>query len=216
MFGEEREQPGDHGYSHGGRWALGGVILPVLIAGQQPAERGGEFGCLGRGEMEDGAEGLVLLPLRRRLIPVSKPVLVALVLQSAGEGGESFGLFLAGVVGSVPSQPPRPDPAPFVGRFFDEAMPGELAQMEGTQAGTVSEAGGSLGGGEGAGFGEQVEQGNPHGMVRQEPMCPVLQGLRSCDLAVSIAHFAKSATLQSTWQAIRSPSSRDPVAEALC
>lgn len=215
MFVEEREQPGDRGYGHGVGRACGGVVFPVAVAVEEAADGSGEFGCFGRGEVEHGAEGFVLLPLGRCLIPVSQPVLVTLVFQVSSEGGERFGLFLPRGVGSVPSQPPGPGSASSVGGFFDEAVPGELAQVEGAEAGTVSEPGGGLGGGEGAGFGEQVEQGDTHRVVGQELAGPVLEGLCGFNSTVSITHFAKSATLQSPWQADESLAVRGPVAEAL-
>lgn len=201
MFGEKREQPGNRGYGHGAPEARAGTVVPVAVAGEQTADGRGEFGHLRRGEMEDGAEGLVLLPLGRRLVSVSQPVLVTLVLQSAGESGDLFTLFLVGPVGGIPPQPPWPRPAALVRRFLDEAVPGQLTQVKGAESGAVAEAGSGFGGGEGAGFGEQVQQGDAHGMVGEGPAGTVRQGIRGLGLTDFIAHFAKGATLQRTWQA---------------
>lgn len=113
-----------------------------------------------RREVDDGAEGLVVLPLGRRLVPVGQPVLVALVLQPACEHVELFRRFLTGPVGGIPAEPPRPCPAALVRCLFDETVPGELAQMERAEAGAVAETGGGLRGRDGADLGEQVQQGD--------------------------------------------------------
>lgn len=133
-------------------------------------------------------------------------MLIALIFQSTRERGELFRRFLVGLIGGRPAQLPRPCPAAAVWRFFNEAVPGELTQMKGTEAGTVAKAGGGLGRRDCADLGKQVQQGDTHRMVGELLPGARRQWVRGRDLTVFIAHFAKGATLQSirsSWAAGR-------------
>lgn len=71
-----------------------------------------------------------MLPLGGRLVPMGRPVLIALVLQPACERVELFRRCLIRLVRGLPTEPPRPGPPALVRDFLDEAVPRELTQME--------------------------------------------------------------------------------------
>ena len=165
--------PGHHGDGRRVGRPRRGPVLAMPVLGDQRPDYLRHPGHLIGSQVDDLAERLVPAPAPGHGVAPLQPAAIALVLQPARHRAQ---LRVAGRTGPgllrrsrTPrlGQPPRADPAARGRSLLDHAMPGQLTQVKGVQAGAAAQLPSGLGSGDHAIAADQLQQRRAHRMGPQ-------------------------------------------------